>query len=112
MGSLLPSGGPRLSLPEVTRYWRVALFAFLAMCVQDILSTCMVVFESKLNAPVAGMFDVLGWVAGLICSALAIEEIIKSGWRDRKTITIIMAVSLANFIGTVAGVVIAKALSS
>lgn len=97
--------------PTGARLWRVGLLAFIAMCFQDILGTCMVVFESRLNAPVAGLFDVLGWGAGLICSALAIEEIIKHGWRTRKSLTIIAAVSLANFGGTVAGVSIAQALT-
>lgn len=91
--------------------WKVGLLAFFAMVVQDILGTCMVVFEARLNAPVAGAFDVLGWVAGLICSALAIEEIVKHGWRTRKSLTIIAAVSLANFGGTVLGVQIASSLT-
>lgn len=93
-------------------YWKVALLAFVAMCIQDIMGTCMVIFESRLNAPVAGMFDVVGWIAGLICSALAIEEIIKNGWRTRKSLAIIGAVSLANFAGTYAGVAIAVAITS
>lgn len=94
-----------------TRLWRVVLLAFIAMCFQDILGTCMVVFEARLNAPIAGGFDVLGWIAGLVCSALAIEEIVKHGWRTRKSLAIIAAVSLANFGGTVAGVAIASALT-
>jgi len=93
------------------RLWRVALLAFIAMCLTDILGTAMVVFEARLNAPVAGMFDVLGWIAGLVCSALALEEIIKNGWRTRKSLTIIFAVSLANFWGTWLGVSIAAALT-
>jgi hypothetical protein len=94
-----------------SRLWRVSLLAFVAMCASDILATCMVVFEARLNAPVAGLFDVLGWIASLTCSALALEEIIKNGWRTRKSLTIIFAVSLANFAGTYAGVGIASALT-
>jgi hypothetical protein len=93
------------------RLWLVVLLAFLAMCVQDIFGTIMVVFEAKLNAPVAGAFDVLGWIAGLICSALALEEIIKNGWRTRKSLAIIGAVSVANFVGTYAGVYMSIALT-
>lgn len=92
-------------------YVLVALLGFVAMCCQDVLGTCMVVFESKLNGPVAGMFDVLGWFTGLICSALAIEEIIKHGAFTRKSLTIIGAISAANFFGTVWGVQIARVLS-
>lgn len=97
--------------PRWESYWKVAVLAFATMCLQDVLGTCMVVFEARLNAPVAGLFDVLGWVAGLICSALALEEIIKNGWRTRKSLVIIASVSLANFWGTVAGVAIARHLS-
>lgn len=91
--------------------WKVALLAFIAMCVTDVMGTVMVVFESRLNAPMAGLFDVMGWVSGLVCSALAIEEIVKNGWRTRKSLTIIAAVSAANFLGTVLGVAIASSLT-
>lgn len=93
------------------KLWKVALLAFAAMCVQDIFGTAMVIFESRLNAPVAGAFDVLGWIAALVCSALALEEIITHGWKTRKSLIIIGAVSLANFVGTFAGVAIGSALT-
>ena len=93
------------------RLWKVAVLAFAAMCVQDVLGTCMVVMESRLNAPMAGLFDVTGWIAGLICSALALEEIIKNGWRTRKSLTIIFAVSAANFAGTYWGVWLSHTLT-
>lgn len=89
----------------------VAALAFGAMCAQDVLATCMVVFESRLNAPLAGVFDVAAWIFGLICSALALDEIIRNGWRTRRSLTIIAAVSLANFAGTVGGVAIVKAIT-
>jgi heme A synthase len=103
-----------VSLAQATQkanLWKVALLAFAAMCVQDVFGTVMVIFESRFNAPVAGLFDVGGWIAGLVCAALAIEEIIKNGWRTRKSLTIIGAVSLANFAGTYAGVAIGAAIT-
>lgn len=93
------------------RLWKVALLAFAAMSLNDVFMTVMVIFESRLNAPVAGAFDVLGWMAGLVCSALAIEEIIKNGWRTRKSLVIIGSVSIANFAGTFAGVAIGSAIT-
>lgn len=81
------------------------------MCVQDILGTCMVIFEARFNAPIAGLFDVLGWIAGIICAALALEEIITNGWRTKKSLTIIGAVSAANFFGTFLGVWIGSAIT-
>lgn len=93
------------------KLWTVAALAFAAMCVQDVMATCMVIFEARLNGPVAGLFDAVGWLAALTCSALAIEEIVKNGWRTRKSLTIIAAVSAANFAGTVTGVAIGAALT-
>ena len=93
------------------KIWKVMLAAFLAMCASDLLATCMVVFESRLQAIPAGIFDVLGWIASLICSALALEEIIKNGWRTRKSMAIILAVSLANFMGTYTGIEIVRSLT-
>lgn len=89
----------------------VALLAFVAMCVQDVLGTCMVIFEARLNGPVAGMFDTAGWLATLVCMGLSLDEVIKSGWRSRRSLTIIAAISVANFVGTVAGVSIGAALT-
>lgn len=93
----------------------VALLAFLAMAAEDCASTVMVVFEAKrptlATAGIAGSFDVVGWALGLICSALAIESIIREGWRTRRSLTIIAAVSLANFWGTAAGVFLAAFLA-
>jgi hypothetical protein len=96
--------------PPKIRIWHVAALAFAAMCAQDLLATVMVIFEAHYNAMMAGAFDVGAWIAGLICAALAIEEIIKNGWRTRKSLTIIAAVSAANFVGTFAGVAIAASI--
>lgn len=93
------------------RLWKVALLAFAAMCLQDVLGTVMVVFEANYNGVMAGVFDVAGWIAGLVCSALAIESIIKNGWRNTRSLVLIGAVSIANFFGTVLGVALALALT-
>lgn len=71
----------------------------------------MVIFEANYNAVMAGLFDVAAWITGLICAALALEEIIKNGWRTRKSLTIIAAVSAANMVGTIAGVAIAASIT-
>ena len=91
--------------------WKVAILAFVAMCAQDVMGTVMVIFESQYNAVMAGIFDVMGWIAGLVCAALALEEIITNGWRTKKSLVIIAAVSLANFLGTCLGVAIASGIT-
>lgn len=92
------------------RLWKVALAAFAAMFAVDVFSTIMVVFESHYDAAGAGVMDVCGYLAGLACSVLALDSILKNGVRNRRSVTIIAAVSVANFAGTVAGVHISKVL--
>ena len=102
--------GEPVSVAERAPLWQIALLAFAAMAIQDVLATCMVIFEAHFNAPVAGLFDVTGYIAGLICSVLALDSILKDGWRNTRSLVIIGAVSLANFAGTFAGVAIGSAL--
>jgi len=91
--------------------WKVAVLAFVAMCLNDVFGTIMVVEESRLNAVSAGVFDVLGWVTGLVCAALALDSIIRDGWRTRRSLVIIASVSVANFLGTLLGVHISTLLA-
>lgn len=93
------------------KLWQLALLAFVAMCIQDVLATVMVVFESKQTPWVPGFFDAGSWIAGLVCSALALDSIIKGGWRNRKSMVIILAVTAANYWGTVLGVEVSRLLS-
>ena len=92
--------------------WKVAVLAFAAMCVNDLLGTAMVIFEAHFNAPLAGLMDVLGYLASLTCSVLALDSILANGWRNRRSLVIITAVSCANFAGTYAGVAIGQILTS
>lgn len=89
---------------------RLALIAFAAMCAQDLLSTVMVVMESHYNALGAGAFDVASWLTWLMSSVMAIDEVLKGGWRSKRARIVIASVSAANFAGTMAGVYIARAL--
>lgn len=95
--------------------WRSILKAaaagFVAMMLTDVISTAMVVFEAHYNATLAGLCDVLGYITGLACSVLALDSILKDGWRNKRALTIIAAVSCANYLGTVAGVLISQGLA-
>lgn len=93
------------------RLWKVALLAFMAMMVQDLLGTAMVIFESHFDPALAGGMDVAGYLATLVCAALALDSILKDGWRSRRSLVIIGSVSIANFAGTFAGVAIGSALT-
>ena len=92
------------------KLWKVAALAFATMCLLDVLATCMVVFESHYNALLAGCFDVAQYLAGLVCSVLALDSILKSGWRNKRSLVIISAISAANFAGTILGVTVSRAL--
>lgn len=102
-----------MNMPTVHQgaLWKATLLTFFAMCMQDILGTCMVVFESRLNWQFAGAFDVLGYLAGLVCSVLALDSILKNGWRNRRSLVLIGAVSVANFAGTAVGVLLVSRLT-
>lgn len=97
---------PARSLP----LWQTALLAFGSMCGQDLLGTGMVVMEAHYNALMAGAFDVVGWLFGLVCSVLAIASVVTNGWKTKRSLIIIASVSAANFGGTFAGVAISQAL--
>lgn len=90
---------------------KAAVIAFAAMTAQDILNTTMVIFESHFDAPLAGVMDQLGWIAGLACSAIALDSILTNGWRNKRSLILIAAVSAANFAGTFSGVAIGHALT-
>lgn len=83
---------------------KAALASFFAMCIQDCIGTAMVVWESRLAIVPSGMCDVFGYLAGLICSVLALDSILRDGWRNKRSLVLIAVVSWANFVGTGLGV--------
>lgn len=97
--------------PTVWPLWKAALAAFVAMMIDDLVGTAMVVFESRFQWLPAGMCDVMGYIAGLACSLLAIDSILQNGIRNKRSIVLILVISVANFAGTIAGVDISRALT-
>ncbi len=85
---------------------KAALASFLAMCVSDLISTALVVYQSHYNAVAAGVCDVLGYLAALVCSVLAIDSILRDGWRNRRSLVLIGVITCANWCGTFVGVVL------
>jgi len=90
---------------------KTALLAFIAMTCQDLVATAMVISEAHYNAPIAGSLDILQWLASLVCAALAIDSIFKTGWRSRQSLVLMATISAANFAGTYAGVAIGSAVT-
>lgn len=105
-----PTPNPAVSpVHERMPLWKAAVLAFAAMCVQDLLATLMVIFEAHYQAILAGTFDTIGYIASLACSVLALDSILKDGWRNHRSLVIVTAVSVANFAGTSVAVTIAAA---
>ena len=90
---------------------RAAIASFVAMCITDIIGTAMVIFESNYNLVASGMCDVLGYIASLICSVLALDSILRDGWRTRRSLTLIGVITIANFLGTAVGVIMVEHLT-
>lgn len=89
----------------------VLILAFAAMFAQDVLGTVMVIFEAHYHAAWAAATDEAQWMTGLVTSALAIGSILERGWRSRRSVAIITAISAANIAGTYSGVAIGHALA-
>lgn len=107
-----PPSTPRMKkLVHEMPIWKAALASFLAMTITDCLATGMIIFESRFNAPAAGLLDVLGYIAGLICSVLALDSILKDGWRTKRSLIIIGAITVANYVGTSIGVMVVSAMT-
>lgn len=90
---------------------RAVVLSFIAMCVNDLIMTAMVIYESQFNIVGAGICDVLGYLAGLICAVLALDSILRDGWRSKRSLALIAAISLSNFVGTALGVAIVAHLT-
>lgn len=89
-------------------YWKAGILAFIAMMFTDLIATVMVVQEAHYNAPLAGVFDVVGYLTGLVCTILAVGDVLKTGWKNPKSHVVIFCVSIANFVGTYLGVELSK----
>jgi hypothetical protein len=85
----------------------VALWAACAMIVQDILTACLVQATDRNRAHLAGMLDTAGYLCAFLTTAFAMGSYVEHGW-DEKTFMILIAVSAANYVGTVTGVKIGK----
>jgi len=80
------------------------------MMLTDLFATIMVVQEAHYNATLAGAFDVVGYITSLICTILAVGDVMKDGWKSPKAHVIIFCVSIANFVGTYLGVELSKVI--
>ena len=79
----------------------VAIIAAIAMAVQDVLSTVMVMAEAKNRGWLAGIMDGLCWIVGITTTTISINAL--NGHSLSTKIAVIALVTLANVFGTKAG---------
>lgn len=91
--------------------WKAALAGFVAMTISDIIGAAVVIFESRYQWFPAGVTDALGYLVGLLCSVLAIDSILEHGFRNKRSLVLVGAITVANFIGTALGVALVHYLS-
>lgn len=84
------------------------LAAALAMFGNDLVSTWLVQAESEYRAHLAGLLDMAAWPLGLLVNYTAIEAF--HGHDARLKVAVVVAVSVANYLGTRTAVRIGKRL--
>lgn len=80
----------------------IALIAALAMVVQDILGTAMVMSESRNKANLAATLDALQWGVAIAVTAISVTALQSHSLYYK--ILVVTLVTLANYGGTYAGV--------
>jgi hypothetical protein len=82
--------------------WWLPLAAGLAMYVQDVLATVMVVAEARGRAHLAASMDSLGWLAQITTTTVSVDALLTGSLAAKAAV--VLAVSLGNYAGTYSGV--------
>lgn len=85
--------------------WTAAL-AFVSMMIADILSVLLVQAEARNKANLSGILDTLGWVAGMVVTFTTVTAL--GGHDFTLKVLVVVAVSIANYVGSVIGTNIGK----
>lgn len=84
----------------------IALLAAAAMFIQDVLSTLLVQAEARNRAHLAASLDSLGWIAAIATTTLSVSTL--QGHDLGAKIAVVLAVTVANYLGTLAGTLVGK----
>lgn len=82
--------------------WWLPLAAGLAMYVQDVLATVMVVAEARGRAHLAASMDSLGWLAQITTTTVSVDALLSGSLAAKAAV--VLAVSAGNYAGTYSGV--------
>lgn len=84
----------------------IALYAALAMLIQDVLGVLMVQAEARNHVWLTGALDSVGWLATITTTTVSVTAL--QGHSLALKATVIAAVTVANFGGSALGVKIGK----
>lgn len=84
----------------------IAVLAALAMLVQDVLATVMVIAENRNKGALAGALDSLGWLATITTTSISVTSL--QGHSIAEKVWVLVLVSAANFFGTWLGVIVGQ----
>ncbi|HZV27087.1 MAG TPA: hypothetical protein VFG00_12450 [Acidothermaceae bacterium] len=84
----------------------IALYAALAMVAQDVLSTLLTQAEARNMAATSGLLDMAAWLVALLTLNWSLNAI--DGHNMAMKVLVVGAVSIANYVGSWAGVKIGK----
>ena len=89
-----------------------ALWAFLAMLVQNVIATLMSQAENRHRPIIAGITEMLQYRAGIVCTILAVGGAVQSEGAHHTTLTVmfhapvlftLLGADVGNFLGSYAG---------
>jgi hypothetical protein len=86
----------------------IALYAALAMILQDILAVCLVQAEARDRAALSGLLDAAQWGAGIATTTISVTAL--QGHSMGLKAVVVAAVTAANFGGSWLGVQIGRRL--
>jgi hypothetical protein len=84
----------------------IVAMAAISMVIADVLSVLLVQAEARNRAFLAGVLDTLGWGAAIVVTFLTVNSL--QGHDLGLKVGVVIAVSLANFVGSYVGVKIGR----
>lgn len=84
----------------------VIILAALAMFLQDLIAVPLTMAEARNKAHLSGLLDTLGWLVAITTTFLAVDTL--AGHDTARKVGVIIAVSIANYLGSYMGVKVGK----
>ena len=79
----------------------IVLVAALAVVVQDVVGTVMVMAEAKGRGWLAGVMDAIGWIVGITTTTISVTAL--QGHDMPRKVAVVLLVTIANVVGTKLG---------